>query len=216
MKLDIETIAPFILICVLGATLYFNNSTPTVSTNGYSVVIPDRKVEIMRGVNDAKEEDNVVKLHHIDKPEDVLDLRLWHGYVVFPRDKDGNPIIPTRTKDDGTKEPIWTLNQTRKEFIFEPGWDFGAYAGYLGGGKEGTDIKDFDVGLRVSPLRIWNTFALDGLISNQAAGVGVSVYPAPERYGEIWSNLGLGYGRVITYDDDSQRNLFYFSFSTKF
>lgn len=216
MKLELESIAPIALIGLLAVTLYFNNSAPSVTPNGYSVLKPKPDIELIRGVDDVREEDNKVTISHTDRPDDKLDFRLWHNYIVFPRDKDGEPIVPKRKNPDGSESPLWEIKVTRKEYIFDPGWDFGAYGGYLGGNKDKTDIQDIDVGLRFSPVRIWNTFALDGLISNQSTGVGLSFYPAPERFGEVWSNLGVGYGRVITFDDDEQRNLFYFAFSTRF
>jgi hypothetical protein len=216
MKIDLESILPFLIGALLIGTIYFNNSTPSVTPNGYKVIVPKPEVHLVRGPEDVKEEDNRVTIKHVDHPEDELSLRLWHDFVVLPRDKDGNPISPTRKNTDGTETPIWDIKTVRKQYIFDPGWDFGAYGGYLSGNKTGTDIKDLDVGLRISPVRVWNTFAPDLLISNQAAGVGISFYPAPERYGEIWSHLGVGFGRVITYSDDSNRNLFYASFSTRF
>jgi hypothetical protein len=216
MELSIENIIPVIIIGAIVATLYFNTGTPTVTPNGYTMIQPKREIELIRGVNDAREEDNKVTINHVDLPEDKLNLLLWRNHLVFPRNTDGSPAIPTRKNADGTESPIWKISVTSTEHIFDPGWDFGAYAGYLGGPKEGTDIKDFDVGLRVSPLRIWNTFAPDALISNQAAGLGISFYPAPERFGEFWSNLGVGVGRVISYDDDCQRNIYYASFTTRF
>lgn len=218
MKLELETLIPIILVAAFAATIYFNNSTPTTSTNGFVVVKPTRDIEILRGTGeeDVKENDNKVIITHVDHPEDALNFRLWHDYIVFPRGEDGEPIVPVRKNEDGTTTPLWKIDVKRKEFIFDPGWDFGAYGGYLDGPKDETEIKDLDVGLRFSPIRIWNTFAVDGLISNQAGGIGISFYPSPQRYGEIWSNLGVGYGRVVTFDDDMQRNLFYASFSTRF
>ena len=171
---------------------------------------------MIRGLSDPKEEDNHVKIYHVDRPNDILDLRLWDGYVVFPKDKDGTPIIPTRTNPDGSTTPLWHITAKQKLFGADPGWDFGAYAGYLDGPKGQTKISPFDVGVRISPVRFFNSIALDGLVSNQAAGLGVSFYPAPERFGEFWGHMGVGYGRVISYRDEHQRNLFYFSLSTKF
>lgn len=216
MKLELESLIPLVLVAAFAATIYFNNSTPSISPNGFAVVKPTKDIQIIRGTDDIKEDDNKVKITHVDHPEDALNFRLWHDYILLPMGEDGKPIVPTRKNEDGTTSPLWKIDITRKEYIFDPGWDFGAYAGYLGGTKEGTRIKDFDVGLRVSPLRIWNTFAVDGLVSNQAAGLGISCYPAPARYGEFWDHVGFGYGRVISYDDDAQRNLFFFSLSTRF
>lgn len=217
MKLDLETLIPLGLVALVVATLFFNNSTPTVSRNGYSIVKPTKDFELIRGIEDVKEEDNIVTITHIDRPDDKLNLRLWHDYIVFPRDKDGKPIIPTRKAEDGTTDiPLWKVEAIRKDYGVELGWDIGAYGGYLSGSKEGTEVKSLDVGVRIAPLRIWNCIATDILFSNQAAGVGISFYPAPERFGEFWNHVGIGYGRMLSFDDDCSRGLFYLSISSRF
>jgi hypothetical protein len=216
MKLDIESILPFVIGGFFIAAIYLNNSTPSETPNGFKIVKPKSEIELIRENDDVTENDNQVKISHIDRPNDVLSLRLWHDYILYPNEKDGTPAIPTRRNDDGTTTPIWKIEAVRKKYIFDPGWDIGAYAGYLSGPKGETDIKPLDVGIRFSPLRIWNTAATDILVSNQAAGLGISFYPAPERYGEGWSHVGIGYGRVISYSDECSRNLFYASFSTRF
>jgi len=216
MREKLEGVVPVVLAILLALFLYFNNSTPTESLNGYAIVQPVKEFKAIRTLSDPKEEDHHVEVSHVDRPDDILDLRMWHGYVVFPKNPDGTPAIPTRTNPDGTKTPIWKITAKQKLFGADPGWDFGTYAGYLDGPKDHSKIHSFDVGLRISPVRFFDSVALDGLVSNQAAGVGVSFYPAPERFGEFWSHVGVGYGRVITFRDEHQRNLFYFSISTDF
>jgi hypothetical protein len=215
MNFDIDKILPFAIIAIIVATVYFNSSTPEKSLNGYELVKPDVTTELWRTDKDDKENDNTVTLTH--RPSgDSIEFKLWHDYLLFPKDESGKPIIPTRKNDDGTEEPIWKYEAERKRFFFDFTWDIGVYGGLFTGSTEKDGGSELNVGLRGSPVRIWNTIAPDLLLSDKTIGVGVSFYPAPERFGEGWNHLGIGYGYCTPFNDGSSGSLFYLSFSTQF
>jgi hypothetical protein len=208
MDFNFESLLPFALIGLLGFTVFYNTSTPNTTPNGYTIIKPKIEFELIRGVSDVSEEDNKIIIRHSQKPEDVLELRIWKNYLLLPKNKDGDDIAIDRN--------TWEVTHIRRKYGIELNWDIGAYGGYLMGNKDGTDITDYDVGIRFSPIRLFNTIALDGLISPQAAGIGLSIYPAPERFGEFWDSIGLGYAQMMTYEDDTRRSMFYLSISTRF
>jgi hypothetical protein len=216
MDINFESFLPFALIGLIGFTVFYNTSTPNTTPNGYTIIKPKIEFELIRGFSDIPEEDNKIIIRHLEKPEDTLELRLWKNYLLLPKDKDGNDVGIIKINDDGSERSIWEITHIRKKYGVELNWDIGAYGGYLMGNKDGTNITDYDVGIRFSPIRFFNTIALDGLISPQAAGIGLSIYPAPERFGEFWDSIGLGYAQMMTYEDDTRRSMFYLSISTRF
>lgn len=206
MRLKLENIFPLLIIGFLIFTFYYNSRPPSH--------MGDRKIisptpEVPKFIRDEGVVDGKVKIKHIPSG-DVFAFDYYDGYFMLPPKQDGFP------KDTDGK-PLWSLDYTKPTYWIDPRVEAGAYAGYLDGDKKGTNINSFDVGLKISPCRLFfNSTTVDGLISNQAAGLGMSFYPSPERFGQVWRNVGIGYGRVYTYEDDKQRNLYYLSFSAHF
>ena len=215
MKIKLDHIIPFVLVIGLVALFYFNNKTPVTTNNGNIIIKPEYHTEVFRPVDQSGsiENDNKYIFKH-KQSNDVLELLEKDGYLILP---DGENKLPTRKLENGKEEDIWEVTHKKRSIIFDThGWDFGTYAGFLDGNKTGTTIKDYDFGLRYSPLKIYDTFALDFLISNQDAGIGVSFYPAPIRYGDIWHHLGVGIAKTIDFENKDYHNMVYLSFSTRF
>lgn len=212
MSFKLNNIVPILIFGAIGLTMYFNTQIPAKSPSGNTVIKPELKYNIVRESSDAKDHDNKVTIKHLPSG-DELHFMLWHDYILLP---DGQTAPPTHDDGHGKQVPLWAIKQKRETYIFDTGWDFGAYAGYLTGQTKGTNVKELDVGIKISPVRIYKSFSPDILGSAQGVGLGVSFYPCPEKYGEIWNHLGIGYSRFYTFDDDSQRNLFYVTFSTSF
>jgi hypothetical protein len=128
---------------------------------------------------------------------------LYHDNTTdFPKDKNGNDI--------------WKVTPIKDEYLVDWGTDLGVYSGFIDGAKD-QKISSFDVGLRYSPVRIfYGLLSPDALLSKQAFGLGISIYPSPSTWTKELRHVGFGYGRVYTYQDTRMRNLFYISFSTRF
>lgn len=91
-------------------------------------------------------------------------------------------------------------------------YDFGTWAGYAPASRDET----FQVGLRASPVRLlYGTLAPDLLLSQDHAGIGISLYPPPDLVGHMWSHWGLGYGHLWPTHSSDPSNVFYLSFSTQ-
>ena len=204
---NIEKILPFLIGGLLIATFYFNARPPAESSDGRVVIEP--KLEAPKLIRTAGVTDENVKITH--KPSgDILSFDYYDGYILLPKGTDKLPVDP-----DGN--PLWSINYSKPTYWIDPRFEVGAYAGFLTGDVRGTDIKPFDVGLKLSPTRLFfDSTTVDALISPQASGLGLSFYPSPLRFGPAWRNVGLGYGRVYTYDDGAQRNLFYLTISAHF
>jgi hypothetical protein len=206
MNLKLESIMPFAIVGFLAFTFYFNAKPPEY--------IGDKKViaptmEAPKLIRDEGVVDGKVQIKHLPSGNS-LNFDFYDGYFLLPPGKDSLPL-----GEDGSK--LWEFKYTKPTYWIDPRFEIGAYAGFLDGGKEGTDIKPFDVGLKLSPTRLFfDSTTVDALVSNQGAGLGLSFYPSPARFGPAWRNLGLGYGRVYTYDDGAQRNLFYLTISSHF
>jgi hypothetical protein len=206
MRLKFENIMPLLIIGFLIFTFYYN-SRPPAKMGDRKIITPT--LEAPKLIRDEGVVDGKVKITHV-KSGDTLLFDYYDGYFLLPPGQDKLPA-----DEDG--EPKWKLDYTKPTYWIDPRLEAGAYAGYLDGNKTGTDINSFDVGLKLSPCRFFfDSTTADILVSNQAAGLGVSFYPSPLRFGQVWRNVGVGYGRVYTYDDDKQRNLYYLSFSAHF
>lgn len=214
MKLKIDHFVPFIVIGALICLFVFNNKTPTLSPDGNVIIKPEHKLEVFRTLakEDDIENDNHYTITHVESG-DKLNLLEYNGYLMLP---DGENKLPTKKNAEGKDVPIFKVQHIKKDWIFDPTFDIGCYTGFVDGNFQNEKSKNFDVGVRLSPLKIYNTFALDILVSNQDAGIGISYFPLPIRYGRFFEHLGVGYGKVLIYEDKSYQNLFYLGFSTKF
>ena len=194
-----------LIILVVGITIWKHSKVP--STIDGQKVIPT-KVDYHTTRSD-KELDGKIVIEHVPSGDK---LRIDHydgnflypnGDVEFPKDKNG--LV------------LWKVEPTRDRYFVDFNFDVGAYAGVVDGHKTSNKTSDTDVGIRYSPLRIgYGLFAPDALVSRQSAGIGISCYPSPDNWGKYWRHVGIGYGKVYTYEDMKLRNLFYLSFSTRF
>jgi hypothetical protein len=212
MQLKLDRFLPVAIVLIVGFAIWYNAFDPPAVYNN-QVLVPTTTTPHF--VRDVGEVDGNVKITH--KPSgDVLDLDVFDNYLMFPPGVKGSErkFDPNTGKED----ELWKISYERKRYFLDYGFDIGTYAGYLSGDKEGTEISDFDVGIRISPAR-WAFGSVsfpDGLVSNQGIGLGISVYPEPIHFGNFIDHIGIGYGRFYTLEDDQQRNLFYLSFSTRF
>jgi len=214
MDIKIDNIIPFIIGGFLLYLFIFNNKVPIATIHGNNIIPPKKEIALIRGTdkNDSQENDNKVEIVHKDSG-DKLEFLMYHNFFVLPNDATG---LPTKTGTDGKEYPIWTVTHHKRDYIFDPGFDFGTYAGFLTGPTENTTVKPFDVGIKLSPIRIYNTLSPELLMSNQGAGLGITFHPSEDRFGSFWHNMGIGYGRMWTFNDSAQRSIFYLSISTRF
>ncbi len=108
------------------------------------------------------------------------------------------------------------ITVVRKVSVISQEWDIGTYAGYLMGPPVGEEGSRIDVGIRVSPCRLFDLVAPDLLFGRQAAGVGLSFYPPPEVFGHVFQHIGMGCGYVWSFDTGAGRVMPYASFSVTF
>lgn len=214
MNIKIDHLIPLAVISGLIFLFVFNNKSPITTESGNIIIQPKKEIGILRTPTqkDSVENDNKVTIKHIESG-DKFDFLLWNDYLCLPDDK---TKLPTKIGVDGKEHPVWEITHVKRDWIFDPGLDLGAYCGYLTGPIENTNIKHFDVGVKISPLMIYNTISPDILISNQGMGLGLALHPSKERFGTIWNHLSVGYSRFYTFEDGAQRNMFYLSFGTKF
>lgn len=215
MRFKIDNLIPVLVIGALAFLFLFNNKTPVISPGGNIIIKPEHKLEMFRDfdIKGSLENDNKVIITNLDSDQKLTFL-MKDNFLLLP---DGEFNLPTKKDINGKEVPLWKIEHIKRDIFFDLGWDFGTYAGYISDVPEDQNrIKEFDVGLRFSPLRVYNSFATDILISSQDAGLGISFYPLPIRYGYIWNHLGLGYGKMVDYDKKEFHNLFYLSFSTRF
>ena len=61
MREKLEGVVPVVLAILLALFLYFNNSTPTESLNGYAIVQPVKEFKAIRTLSDPKEEEMCIR-----------------------------------------------------------------------------------------------------------------------------------------------------------
>jgi hypothetical protein len=107
------------------------------------------------------------------------------------------------------------LRLTRHYDLVRGVFDVGTWAGYYGGGTaEHTD--NFQAGFRYSPLRVlYDTVALDAVVSADAAGAGVSLFPPTRLVGPAWRHLGVGAWYAAPFDRGGPGWAFGVSFSVR-
>jgi hypothetical protein len=216
MKKKIEFLIPFIIIGIFVYLFYTNNKTPTLSPNSDNYIIQPKKETVLLRTDskkDSPENDNRVTFTHI-KSGDKLDLLMYHDYLLLPN---GETTLPTKINEETKKaEPIWKVEHTKKDVIFETNLDIGVFCGYIPGGISSYKDSNVQVGIRLSPVRIYNTLAVDFLTNDRIGGIGLSYYPSVIKYGEFWNHLGVGVGKVMDYHKGDIGNMVYLGFSTKF
>lgn len=101
-----------------------------------------------------------------------------------------------------THESWYTTSFTPDYYLVESTFDLGCFGAYRPSGR-GHD-QSFEVGFRYSPVRLlYGTVAADALLTRDAAGLGISIYP-PEAYvGAKWHHVGIQLGWVASFAGDS-------------
>ncbi len=162
-----------------------------------------------------------------DVPVDTsAQFHLWRGasdadgtYEV--RDADGHPVSAFHVRynrvsevplDRAADAPAYRGHYTRDYYLAEPALDLGAWTGYA---RFGDDTRHWQTGARYSPLRLlYGTISADIALSQDATGVGISVYPPPEYLGSPWNHFGLGAWYMAPFDGGSPSWVYGLSFST--
>lgn len=185
---------PLILLIAAAALTFFMLQQPAAALPGGA-----KPVETHNGfdiIRTGPEIDGVVKV------EDQSGAPLGQFYLA------GGQLY----EDPDTKQPArLTLNRTR--YLIDPALDLGCFA--AGSSIQGQDR--FQAGLRVSPVRLgYGTIAIDGVASQHQAGLGVSIYPPVEYFGQAWRHIGIGAWYCVPYDQDLQPGwAFGLGFSTR-
>jgi len=212
MEFKLEMLLPIGILILVSYAVWYNAFDVPAAYNNQILVETETSPHLMRTVGEV---DGTITIKH-NATGEVLDLSVFDNYILFPPGVSGSKKV----KDSVTGEmvDIWDVKFNRDRYLFDPGFDLGTYAGYLSGDKTGTDVKNLDVGARVSPARwLYGGVSFpDFLVSNQGFGVGVSVYPEPIHFGNFIDHIGVGYARFYTFEDNAPRSLFYVGISTRF
>jgi hypothetical protein len=201
------------ILLIAGWIIYSNSPLdPPKEIGEQTIITPNVPVELIEKPSVKGEKGNV-KIKHIASG-DTLEFDVFDSYLLLPT---GTKSLPTKLDPNtGKSEPIWEVVPSRPVSFVSLGNDFGMYAGFLTS-KSGNQTRTWDVGIKYSPVRfLFNSVALDMLASDQSLGIGLSFYPAPERYGYFWKHVGVGLGRVYNYSDDGFSNIIYTTISTRF
>lgn len=220
MTLLAEIIPKILPFCALGILFFVfakAGIVPPKEINNQVVIPPKVETEISRPVS-AKTQEGEEILGSVviknNKTGDKLALDVLNGYLVLPQ---GVTEVPKYKNESGLEVPVWSISHIKKEYWFDLGTDLGVYGGYLLGTKNEKDVRSFDTGIKFSPCRIaFNYLSPDLLIGPQGAGIGLSFYPRPERFGKFWDHAGIGIGREVIYTTAEQHTLVYFNVSTRF
>jgi hypothetical protein len=152
-------------------------------------LVPDDATEIpkkveLHGVRQAQAADETLDLFDRETGESRGTLYRRSDVMWEPK----SPINADRVK--------WTEHRYIFEFVTDAGpWA----AAYLGSGN----TSRFQRGLRVSPARIgFGVVSPDIVIGEEAAGVGVSLYPRTDLLSPFWHHVGVGGWYVVPYDRD--------------
>jgi len=134
------------------------------------------------------------------------DYHLWKGYdavdaTITATDTSGHNLgtwysmgdqLYTKPRRPGDPEPPIRLTITRERDLFSEGWDIGTWGSYWSGRNDSRDSR-FQVGIRISPLRIlYDTIAFDAVVSKDAVGAGLSFYLPSDHVDPWWRHWGLG------------------------
>lgn len=142
-------------------------------------------------------------------------LVLDRGRLFEPKDDDTGAIVEPVPVDEHneplagddlaawhkahprTSGQFYTVSFTPDYYLFERVFDLGCFAAYKPSGRDSGEYDDesFQAGLRYSPIRLlYGTIAPDALITEDAAGVGISFYPPARYVGPRWHHLGIEIG----------------------
>jgi hypothetical protein len=164
-------------------TILFNPPTLTLPP-GTKEVAHHIATGIMRESNDV---DETIKI------SDEKGIDLGHLFI-----RDGRMLEPTSPAEPNK----FSTERTEYRYLIDLRSDIGVWSGaFLGSGE----TNRIQYGLRYSPTRLlYGTVAPDLIVGEEAAGLGISVFPATDRCGRFWLHTGLGAWYVIPYDKDDK------------
>lgn len=188
-----------LLIGLVAATLWMT-ADPVGTVRGKDPVETTTKPHLIR---QQEEVDGTLVITH--KPSgdrfvaDVLDRQLFQS----PEQRDAD---------------TWETKLQRERYLVDPGLDIGAFVG-PSLGAEGRDDGEIPAtfGVRVSGVRLlYGMLSPDALVTQDSYGVGLTAFPPPDRFGRLWSNLGVGVGRLWRFDGTGDETVVYLGTSTRF
>jgi hypothetical protein len=150
-----------------------------------------------------------------------------HTIVVHPRlSPKGSALLPDLTLYESAGE-IYTdpgdpantsydVQDNRQVPQLYIGPDVGTYIGFMATGSIPAGDSRLDVGLRLSPCRLFDVLSPDLLVGHEAAGVGLSLWPPADIFGHEWQHVGLGLGEVFDYKSGHSHLMPYAGLSLQF
>jgi hypothetical protein len=202
---DRERLGMLLLVLVLVTTWYFGSQGGVSPDITGTVAVPTSvKLVLLKTSKDA---DAVTTITHFGDDQHQLHLYRTHWGGMRAKPEDLNAVDPKGNK-------IWTVKDEVVYGLANPVFDVGSFAGFAKW-HDRDSPRAFQTGLRLSPLRLlYGTVSLpDALISNEAIGLGASVYPPPAWAGDTWSHIGAGIGRLYAYHHGESANIGYISMS---
>jgi hypothetical protein len=191
--MDYRSFLPVLIIGGFLLFVYYNSTVPE-TINGKTVVDTKTNFELIK--ND-KAVDNHITIKHVPS-NDTVDLFTYNDLILIDDEKSNN----------------FKIKNERYKYFFDQTFGVGVFGGYE---FDSAGDGEFEYGLKLNYGRLlFNYVSVDGLVTEEEVGVGVTVYPLPEHWGDNYKTLGVGYGRLFDYDDFEQSNIIYMSLSIDF
>lgn len=194
---------------VLGFVIYTKRAGGLGVLNGRPQVPTTGEMKLVRT---EKEVDNRAQIV-VDVGNDrvVVPLIVRDNQLYGP--KPGEVAATT-----ATGEPVSvSLSAIRYRYIINPmldRLDVGAWAGR--NSIERDDGSNFDVGLRLGVVRLFDDIlAVDLVANDHVVGAGLSLHLPPDRFPGFWNHVGIGWARVVGFGDDGEGDVVALSFSTR-
>lgn len=189
-------LAPFLLLALLGFTLWGNTQQPPRQAD-MELVETKATLQWQGRDDDGKAKPDAFYTFTSRKSGERLGLGLYDGRELWIRNEDAE---------------LWEYEARRYTFLWDQTWDFGAWVGARPGFDPG-----YDLGVRISPVRtLYGVLSPDLLIGSRSAGLGASVYVPPGWIPRSWDRFGLGIGYLFDYSGDYDGWSPYLSLSTRF
>jgi hypothetical protein len=189
-----ETLWGALAIGFIGTTFWFAR-TPAPSIAGDIAVKTETHFHGWRGENDA---DGTLRIFD-DKDRVVSAFHLRDNRVSE---------VPVERNPD---EPAYTARFDRDYYLGQHDLDLGVWTGY----SKLDNLQHWQTGVRYSPVRVlYDSISADAVISQDAAGTGISLFPPADSLGDFWRHTGIGVWYMAPFDGGSPGLVFGFSFST--
>lgn len=109
------------------------------------------------------------------------------------------------------------LSIVRHRYLGLAVFDLGTFASFTNADLDPDDPDHFQIGIRASPYRVlYGTTALDGVLTRDGIGAGISFYPPASRVGQWWAHWGVGTWYVLPTDSRGESGwCFGLAFSTR-